>query len=379
MFHFQTPSPSPPHPPFKKHQTQSNQPHSLGTIFHPSPFLRTSPKQIQNNFIKQAMPLSLKTMKSIDLFCASPASTAIVSSTEPQDTPRISRSSRPLHRLNSIFSYREPRLAPCTFELPFTPRLALFGREKGRRSSAERSMYELPFTPRAADLAVQKSRKSSAEHSSKSRNSMTGGSMMMMRRKSSADVYDLDSPPPISSRHLLGDTFDANQALTLVPSEPPVGSGDRLIRQDGCLKTSSLLNSQHTKMPPLAPRQSGTPRRLSFSGGGLCKASTDSPVLVPSASSPSHNQMVVLRVSIHCKGCERKLRKHLSNMDGVTSFSIDLATKKVTVVGTVTPLSVLMSISKVKNAQFWPSPPSSTTSSSSASSASSTSTMDFSY
>ncbi|GFP82365.1 hypothetical protein PHJA_000379600, partial [Phtheirospermum japonicum] len=44
---------------------------------------------------------------------------------------------------------------------------------------------------------------------------------------------------------------------------------------------------------------------------------------------------------------------------GVTSFSIDLATKKVTVIGDVTPLGVLTSISKVKNAQLWPSPPSS--------------------
>lgn len=49
---------------------------------------------------------------------------------------------------------------------------------------------------------------------------------------------------------------------------------------------------------------------------------------------------------------------------GVTSFSIDLETKKVTVIGRVTPLGVLTSISKVKNAQFWPSPASSSSSSS---------------
>lgn len=40
---------------------------------------------------------------------------------------------------------------------------------------------------------------------------------------------------------------------------------------------------------------------------------------------------------------------------GVRSFSIDLAEKKVTVIGDVTPLGVLNSVSKVKNAQFWPS------------------------
>lgn len=38
---------------------------------------------------------------------------------------------------------------------------------------------------------------------------------------------------------------------------------------------------------------------------------------------------------------------------GVTSFSIDFAAKKVIVSGKVTPLGVLSSISKVKNAQLW--------------------------
>lgn len=36
----------------------------------------------------------------------------------------------------------------------------------------------------------------------------------------------------------------------------------------------------------------------------------------------------------------------------MTSFNIDFAAKKVTVVGDVTPVSVLASISKVKNAQI---------------------------
>ncbi|GAB4833682.1 hypothetical protein Ancab_031927 [Ancistrocladus abbreviatus] len=70
----------------------------------------------------------------------------------------------------------------------------------------------------------------------------------------------------------------------------------------------------------------------------------------PAASSP---QVVVLRVSLHCKGCEGKVRKHISRMEGVTSFNIDFAAKKVTVVGDITPLGVLASISKVKNAQLW--------------------------
>jgi hypothetical protein len=39
----------------------------------------------------------------------------------------------------------------------------------------------------------------------------------------------------------------------------------------------------------------------------------------------------------------------------VTSFSIDFAAKKVTIVGDVTPLGVLASVSKIKSAQFWTS------------------------
>ncbi|CAL9057049.1 protein SODIUM POTASSIUM ROOT DEFECTIVE 2 [Musa acuminata AAA Group] len=79
--------------------------------------------------------------------------------------------------------------------------------------------------------------------------------------------------------------------------------------------------------------------------------------LMPSAAAITQGQVVVLRVSLHCKGCEGKVRKHISKMEGVTSFDIDFATKKVTVIGDVTPLGVLSSISKVKHAQFWPSPP----------------------
>ncbi|CAA0836443.1 Chloroplast-targeted copper chaperone protein [Striga hermonthica] len=76
-------------------------------------------------------------------------------------------------------------------------------------------------------------------------------------------------------------------------------------------------------------------------------------------------KVVVLRVSLHCRGCERKMRKHLSRMQGVTSFDIDFTAKKVTVAGNITPLEVFSSISKVKYAQLWsPNLTSSSTSSS---------------
>ncbi|XP_062212838.1 protein SODIUM POTASSIUM ROOT DEFECTIVE 2-like [Phragmites australis] len=74
-------------------------------------------------------------------------------------------------------------------------------------------------------------------------------------------------------------------------------------------------------------------------------------------STQAQEQVVVLKVSLHCKACAGKVKKHLSKMEGVTSFDIDFAAKKVTVVGDVTPLGVLNSVSKVKNAQLWVAPP----------------------
>lgn len=77
---------------------------------------------------------------------------------------------------------------------------------------------------------------------------------------------------------------------------------------------------------------------------------------LPSCSSATDaTEVVVLRVSLHCQGCAGKVRKHISKMEGVTSFTIDIPKQKVTVMGNVTPLGVLESISKVKNAELWSS------------------------
>ncbi|KAF6164356.1 hypothetical protein GIB67_037513 [Kingdonia uniflora] len=78
-------------------------------------------------------------------------------------------------------------------------------------------------------------------------------------------------------------------------------------------------------------------------------------LVASSSSNMPPDQVVVLRVSLHCKACEGKVRKHISRMQGVTSFMIDFQAKKVTVIGDVTPLGVLSSVSKVKAAQFWSS------------------------
>ncbi|KAG8077745.1 hypothetical protein GUJ93_ZPchr0007g6290 [Zizania palustris] len=66
---------------------------------------------------------------------------------------------------------------------------------------------------------------------------------------------------------------------------------------------------------------------------------------------------VELRVSMHCYGCAKKVQKHISKMDGVISFEVDLESKKVVVIGDVTPYEVLESVSKVmKFAELWVAP-----------------------
>ncbi|XWS69865.1 hypothetical protein CRYUN_Cryun03dG0000700 [Craigia yunnanensis] len=67
-------------------------------------------------------------------------------------------------------------------------------------------------------------------------------------------------------------------------------------------------------------------------------------------------KMVVLRVSMHCHGCARKVEKHISKLDGVTSYKVDLESKRVVVIGDIIPFEVLESVSKVKNAELWTSP-----------------------
>ncbi|XP_050378667.1 uncharacterized protein LOC126795977 [Argentina anserina] len=76
------------------------------------------------------------------------------------------------------------------------------------------------------------------------------------------------------------------------------------------------------------------------------------PSVLPSADNVF--QVVVMRVALHCQGCAGKVKKHLSKMEGVTSFSIDLETKMVTVRGHVSPVGVVDSISKVKKAELLP-------------------------
>ncbi|KAD7479785.1 hypothetical protein E3N88_02921 [Mikania micrantha] len=137
----------------------------------------------------------------------------------------------------------------------------------------------------------------------------------------------------------------------------PANSSRFLLTDKALSDQFDPLLKQVSPSPPPPPEKNNKPDNdISFKkdDGNL----SSSPVKTPPRSSSSlssrssEQQVVVLKVSLHCRGCERKMRKHISKMEGVTSFNIDFMAKKVTVVGDITPLAVLTSVSKVKNAKL---------------------------
>ncbi|XP_024013469.1 protein SODIUM POTASSIUM ROOT DEFECTIVE 3 isoform X2 [Eutrema salsugineum] len=176
--------------------------------------------------------------------------------------------------------------------------------------------------------------------------------------------------------------------MTRIPASPSSGDG-KIIQVDKGRRSNSgsllkLISSDNislarksfgcvagpacdvTKTPPGSTRYllgPEPPVSLSGSNGKETAITEEGEASGPKRGSGSavEEKVVVLRVSLHChcRGCEGKVKKHLSRMQGVTSFSIDFASKKVTVTGDITPLEVLGCLSKVKNAQFWTPPPSS--------------------
>ncbi|CAM8982473.1 unnamed protein product [Rhodiola kirilowii] len=162
-------------------------------------------------------------------------------------------------------------------------------------------------------------------------------------RKSSSSCYVPADKGVVSDKHLIrrrssADVKSLRPSAALVPA-----SGRSYDDQITKLERSSsrLLDPPLTT---LVHRSSGD--------------ELDSPNLKSSSSLPhrlSADKVVVLWVSLHCKGCEAKLKKHISRMEGVKSFSTDLATKRVTIISDMNPNDVLARVSRVKYAQFWPS------------------------
>ncbi|KAJ9543651.1 hypothetical protein OSB04_023358 [Centaurea solstitialis] len=291
-------------------------------------------------------------IKTAELFCASPASTAICTSmnqhamvrrgtTTPKPINHHHHRHHHNHYYNNHYQFDFGDNNKPKFKIPTIP------------CTSQHHIDPKPFT-----AYLQKHRKSTSSAATAVAVVSGGddGGAVVARRKSGADINndDRDGPRGSSSRYLLNNPIFADDFKD---------SGDV---NAGAMVVSEPAWPEYEYDSPARIKKSLSSSRRGYESPALVKSRSSSLRLEAPAESPgskalrsrsrSRDQVVELRVSIHCKGCEGKVRKHISRMEGVRSFHIDLESKKVTVVGDVTPLSVLSSISKVKNAQFWPSP-----------------------
>ncbi|OIT01983.1 PREDICTED: protein SODIUM POTASSIUM ROOT DEFECTIVE 3-like [Nicotiana attenuata] len=247
-------------------------------------------------------------MKGVDIFCATQAATSICLSMQ-----EASSSS------SSVIQLGGDSISICRLIDRYNPiiRDSRITCGSGRnRPLPPHSSNQLPISPKPKNINKKSNTSSKPSKETKKRQNDHNGHVGKRKSSWSCTKPSEFITPPSSSRYLLSEK-DLVDVLSDYNHDPVLNS-------KSCHQAVKVV------------------------------ANESSPPKPPSSSSPSGDQVVVLRVSLHCKGCEKKMRKHLSRMEGVTSFTIDFVAKKVTVTGNVTPLEVLASISKVKNAQLWP-------------------------
>ncbi|XP_030522075.1 protein SODIUM POTASSIUM ROOT DEFECTIVE 3-like [Rhodamnia argentea] len=285
-------------------------------------------------------------MKRIDISCASQASTAICSSMENKTNPSSSSSSvhclgnRAIDRHNPIIkdarrSVRSSRpiTAPCSSShyppINPIPYHQLHQKTKPNSLFPSKSSFDDPNKNQSrTDQTKNKKNKKRSVHSILTRSFSSKTETASTVRNNVSPKPKLGhsrTTPPGSTRYLLDST----------------GSTDGFSDHDPALAPAPAQTQSNNDQDQDRHHQIFASKPTSSSLSSRFKSAS--------------NQVVVLRVSLHCKGCEGKVRKHLSRMEGVSSFDIDFAAKKVTVVGDITPVGVLASVSKVKNAQFWTS------------------------
>uniref|UniRef100_A0A5B7BBM0 HMA domain-containing protein n=1 Tax=Davidia involucrata TaxID=16924 RepID=A0A5B7BBM0_DAVIN len=72
-------------------------------------------------------------------------------------------------------------------------------------------------------------------------------------------------------------------------------------------------------------------------------------------SQPLKYQTWVLKVSIHCEGCKKKVKKVLHSIEGVYTTTIDSQQQKVTVTGNIPAETLIKKLVKTgKHAELWP-------------------------
>ncbi|WOK98955.1 hypothetical protein Cni_G07667 [Canna indica] len=74
---------------------------------------------------------------------------------------------------------------------------------------------------------------------------------------------------------------------------------------------------------------------------------------------PRSNAMSIVELMVHmdCEGCEKRVRKAISKLDGVDGVEIEMEKQKVTVTGYVEGKKVIKAVRRAgRKAEFWPHP-----------------------
>ncbi|KAG8079378.1 hypothetical protein GUJ93_ZPchr0007g4885 [Zizania palustris] len=112
---------------------------------------------------------------------------------------------------------------------------------------------------------------------------------------------------------------------------------------------ASFLKQGNTLLSSLAAQ---------LSSATLSRACELASAMASGEAEPLQYTTTVLRVSIHCEGCKKKVKKVLQNIEGVYKVTIDAAQHKVTVTSSVGDDALIRRLHKSgKQATMWPSPP----------------------
>uniref|UniRef100_A0A803LCP9 HMA domain-containing protein n=1 Tax=Chenopodium quinoa TaxID=63459 RepID=A0A803LCP9_CHEQI len=229
-----------------------------------------------------------------------------------------------------------PYRAPCISELPFTPRLSSSYREKTRKKPPSSSVVKHSdlTTPRrnsSVDIAEVRRRyydkctyngSCSPPHSHSSRYLLGESKFLDSLHESS------HHQSKITKNRKFSNSNNDDDALALIPSTPILSKEAHETKSFGSFLDAEKDNKKISKSLVLVNNNSSdrndikSNNKVDYDGINQRQKSmgygrNDSLVVKKSSSSGarSRDQVVVLRVSLHCKGCEGKLRKHLSKME----------------------------------------------------------------
>ncbi|XP_047060211.1 protein SODIUM POTASSIUM ROOT DEFECTIVE 1-like [Lolium rigidum] len=282
-------------------------------------------------------------LPSINISCSSADATSVVASTGPgsgssrfidRHSPRL----RDPHRTSTSASTKPPRPSFGSDNTKDTPSSPSSNQQQHGHDSKKKKKSSTASAAGAANGGRRSSEKRLVSPATSSRFLLN--SSRMQSDDLGVDMLALPPPPPPPTSFI--DVFPGKDAP--LPPWPVHFPEDKpsvvQVAESSSSGSSSASSSSEITAAPVD--------RDGHDQEEVMKRSS-------STRRTQAGQVVVLRVSLHCKGCAGKVKKHIAKMEGVTSFDIDIASKKVTVVGDVTPLGVLNSVSKVKPAQFWPS------------------------